>query len=512
MRNPALARNTGRMSRDRTSRRRAPTAGQTRSLSVRARIVVSILAVTALGLAGAGTASFLVQRDRALSIIDEELLRAVDDLKVVAATETADEAATGEPVTVDSLLRAAMQQIIPDSGESVLGLIDGKAALVPAAALPFRLDDDADLVNRLASERDATNVVRGTATGPLGSIRYIIIPVSVAEDDSAGAYVAAYNLDDELGEVAGSFRSYAVVAIIALALVGAVAWLVAGRLLRPIRLLRHAAAANSAADLSERIPVTGHDDVSELTTTVNDMFARLETSFESQRRLIDDVGHELMTPITIIRGHLELLEAASPADVDATRSLAISELDRMGTLVEEISLLAESDGARFVEPEEVDIALLTALVADKARALDPGREWRVESRADGPALLDQRRITQGWLQLAANAAKYSSAGTIITMASEETASRHGRWLELSVRDEGPGIPAAAQKRVFERFGRLESSRGTEGSGLGLAIVSAIAAAHGGTVILSSTPADGSTFTIRIPLIDDTSETGAETRV
>ncbi len=501
------------MSRDQMSRRRAPVAdaSRTRSLSVRARIVVSILAVTALGLAGAGTASYFVQRDRALAIIDEELLRTVDDVKLVATTESADGSATAEPMTVDSLLRAAMQQIIPSSGESVLGLVDGRPSLVPAAVLPFRIDDDPDLVDRLVSERDGTNVVRGTATGALGSIRYIIIPVSAAGDDSTGAYVAAYNLDDELGEVAGSFRSYAIVALIALALVGAVAWLVAGRLLRPIRLLRHAAAANSAADLSERIPVTGHDDVSELTTTVNDMFARLESSFASQRRLIDDVGHELMTPITIIRGHLELLELGSPADIEATRSLAISELDRMGTLVEEITLLAESDGARFVEPEQVDIGLLTALVADKARALDPRREWRVESRADGPALLDQRRITQAWLQLAANAAKYSTAGTPITMASEEAASRHGRWLELSVRDQGPGIPPAAQERVFERFGRLESSRGTDGSGLGLAIVTAIAAAHGGTVQLSSTPEDGSTFTIRIPLVDEAPDTGAAAR-
>src|SRR5450759_671415 len=134
--------------------------------------------------------------------------------------------------------------------------------------------------------------------------RYLIIPVTVAGDPSTGLYVAAYDLDAELGSVADSFQTYIRVALIALALVGLVAWFVAGRLLRPIRLLRDAAAGSStAADLTERIPVTGRDDVSELATAINAMFDRLQDSAKSQVRLLNDVGHELKTPITIIRGH-----------------------------------------------------------------------------------------------------------------------------------------------------------------------------------------------------------------
>ena len=279
-----------------------------------------------------------------------------------------------------------------------------------------------------------------------------------------------------------------------------VASLAAGRLLRPIRLLRDAAASSSnAADLTKRIPVTGSDDVSELAAAINSMFDRLQDSALSQRRLLSDVGHELKTPITIIRGHLELLDADNVAEVDATRTLAIDELDRMSTLVSDISLLAASRAPHFVELDEVEIESFTKAVGAKASALDPSRTWGVES-ASGLALIDAGHITQAWLQLADNAVKYSTAGAPIVIATAVSGTGTVSWLNLSVRDSGPGIPPEAQERIFERFSRLESSRGTEGTGLGLSIVSAIAAAHGGSALLSSAPGQGSTFTIRIPLI------------
>ena len=437
-----------------------------------------------------------MQRERVLAGVDEQLLSLVPELKTIAAGTTT----TQPAATVDALLEAAIRQMIPTANESVLGFVNGKPSLIPASTLPFRIDADEALVKRIVSEANPTNVVIGTANSSFGTVRYLIVPVRVAGDSSTGLYVAAVDLDSVLGAVAESFQTYIVVALLALVLVGLVAWLVAGRLLRPIRLLRDAAAANTASSLSERIPVTGRDDVSDLTSTINDMFDRLENSFTSQRRLIDDVGHELKTPITIIRGHLELLDTASAAEVEATRELAIDELDRMSRLVSEISLLAESGTPQFVEPADVDVAALTSAIAAKVGGLDPGREWRVEAGATGSVSMDARRITQAWLQLADNAVKYSPAGAPITIVSERVEGRTGEWLLLSVRDAGPGVPADAQERIFERFGRLESSRGAEGSGLGLAIVSAIAKAHGGTVSLGSASGQGSTFTIRIPIL------------
>jgi signal transduction histidine kinase len=476
-----------------------------RALSVRARIVVAILLVAALGLAVAGIATYFVQRERALAGIDQELLHDVDDLKAVARTGTG-AAAT----SVDQLLRDAIQQNVPGRDESVLGIIDGKPALVPAGRAGVRLEDDPALVRRFVSEAEPSNVVLGTAKMRAGTIRYVIVPVAVSGDASSGLYIAAYDLDGALGAIAQSFQVYAIVAAGALLLIGLVGWFVAGRLLRPLRWLRDAAAGNSARDLSQRIPVTGNDDISKLASTFNLMFDRLQQSFTAQRTLLDDVGHELKTPITIVRGHLELMQAADAAEVNATRALAIEELDRMSDLVSEISLLAESGRPGFVRRSSVGLTELTRSVLTKAGALAPEREWLADGIADGVAELDVRRVTQAWLQLADNAAKYSTRGTPIRLGSERGGGRVRDEVRLWVRDEGPGIPDEEREHVFERFVRLPAVGHSDGSGLGLAIVSAITAAHGGGVGLTGTPL-GTTFTMRIPVGDEHRQTATEER-
>lgn len=469
--------------------------GRRRVLSVRSRILIAILVVAALGLAASGVASYLVQRKGVLAAVDAKLLRTVPNLKAIAAGKTSEASLK----SVDSVLRVTMQQLIPASNESVLGFIDAKPALVPAVNLPFRIDQDRALVARIISEANPARVVIGTAKTAQRTLRYLIVPVHVGGDPKTGLYVAAYDLDAELASAAESFQTYLRVALLALVLLGLVAWFAAGRLLRPIRLMRDAAVASGTADLTQRIAVTGSDDVSELAAAINAMFDRLQDSARSQQRLLNDVGHELKTPITIIRGHLELLETDNVSDVEATRALAIDELDRMGTLVSAISLLAASRTPHFVQPAEVDIDSFTTAVGAKAAALDPTRTWRVEP-ASGLALIDTGHITQAWLQLADNAVKYSTPGAPIVLGSDVSQTETGAWLNLSVSDSGPGIPQEARERIFERFSRLESSGSREGSGLGLSIVSAIAEAHGGTVRLFGAPGAGSTFTIRIPLM------------
>ncbi len=467
--------------------------------SVRTRIVASILVVTAVGMAVAGTAAYLVQRERVLHSVEARLTQTIEHLRYVAEGHPLTGEPTAEPVRYPSLrelMRTMVQQIAPRTNAATLGIVDGRAAYVPGITTTFDLAHDPRFVARVWQETIRSDTaVMGTADTAARSLRYLGVPVAVAGAPGRGVFVMAYDLDAELDSVNDAFRTYLIVAAAALLVVGLVGWAVAGRLLRPIRSLRETAERIGLSDLSERIPVRGHDDVSALTTTVNDMLARLQASADAQRRLLDDVGHELKTPLTIVRGHLEVLDENDPGDVAQTRELVLDELDRTTGLVDDISALAAVQRPQSLATRPVDLAELTARVTRKASALSDRHRWVCEP---GPAVrvtLDVDRITQAWLQLAANAAQHAPDGSAVTLHSAVV----GEQVRLSVVDEGPGIPPDAHARIFERFGRAGEGRGSEGSGLGLAIVAAIARAHGGSVGLESQVGAGSTFTVELPL-------------
>jgi two-component system OmpR family sensor kinase len=219
----------------------------------------------------------------------------------------------------------------------------------------------------------------------------------------------------------------------------------------------------------------------------------LEGAYETQRRLLDDVRHELKTPITIVRGHLEMMDARDPDDVGAIRDLGIAELDRMTRLIGDIDVLAAVEGGQL-SYGEVDVAALTQRVSEMVAVIGD-HTWRVEQSADAVIRADGDRLLQAWVQLADNAAKYSPAGTSIEIGSAV----HSAGAQLWVRDHGPGIPHAVRHRIFRRFDRGTGKRRVGGSGLGLAIVDAIAKAHGGHCAVADTPGGGATFTLEIPI-------------
>ena len=462
--------------------RRSPT------LSVRVRILAAILLVTAAGLAIAGTTAYVVQSERTLSEIDAVLTDTVDDVRIVAADSAARD--------LRGALRAVIAGVRPATNESTLAVIDGAAALEPRA-VDFRLADDA-LVQRSEAETGSGEVVLGTVTASGRLLRYVFVPVSVDGDPARGTFIAAFDLNAELKPVSDASRTYLIVGLVTLIVVGLVGWVVAGRLLRPIRGLREAAARITASDVSERIPVVGHDDVSALTSTVNDMLDRLQGALTGQRQLLDDVGHELKTPITIVRGHLELMNPDNASDVVATRDLAIDELDRMGGLVRDISALAQVERSALANVHPTDIAALVERVRLKVAALS-AHSWVVTATADGVVLVDADKLTQALLQLAANAVTHGAPTGVIELGSALTLDAAGRpHLHLWVSDHGPGISDELLPRVFDRFQRGTRGRGPAGSGLGLAIVAAIAQAHGGTALVAPTPGGGATFTIDLP--------------
>ncbi len=199
--------------------------------------------------------------------------------------------------------------------------------------------------------------------------------------------------------------------------------------------------------------------------------------------------------ITIVRGHLELMDAADPSDAADTRALALEELDRMNSLVGDLLTLAKSERADFVVPREVDIAALTERIFDKATGLG-SRAWNLGEVARGQVWLDPERITQAVLQLAANAVKYSEDGSPVEISSTVAGGR----VSFTVEDAGCGIAPEDTARIMERFARGRNTGRSEGSGLGLAIVSSIARAHGGEVTVRSRLGEGSVFTLSLPSV------------
>ena len=446
-----------------------------------------MLLAAAAGMLVAGATSYLVQRERILAGVDDRLAGAVSDVQFVASDLQAQ--------SLDEVLAALVERLRPGTDESAFALRDASTAVVPGGDIDFHLERDTGFVTRVLDET-SQGVVRGTAVTADRTVRYVAIPVTLDGEAAEGVFVVAVDVGARLAPLTDAFRTFAIVALISLVVVGLVGWFVSGRLLRPIRQLRETAARITASDLSERIAVTGSDDVSDLTVTVNDMLDRLDGALTAQRQLLDDVGHELKTPVTIVRGHLELMDAANPADVAETRELAIDELDRMSNLVRDISDLAAAHGTLRLRREPTDVAALTARVRTKAAALSSAHTWTVSGSAPVVALLDPERITQALLQLCANAISHGAPDGLIEIGSAQRGDRLRFW----VRDHGEGIEPELQQVIFERFRRGAVGRGATGSGLGLAIVGAIAGSHDGTVAVASTPPDGARFTIDIPFV------------
>ena len=339
---------------------------------------------------------------------------------------------------------------------------------------------------------------RGEIETQSGEARYLAVPV-LAEGERRGAFVVTVDLAGERAEVNDVLRVTATVSSVVLLLAGLVAWLVAGRLLAPIRQLTDTARSITESDLTRRIDVRGTDEVSELARTFNGMLDRLEVAFGSQRAFVSDAGHELRTPITIIRGHLELL-GDDPREREETVELVTDELDRMSRFVEDLLTLAKAERTDFLRLEDVDLDALTQELMAKASALAP-RDWRLAEIGAGRLRADRHRLTQAVMNLAANAVQHTADGDRVDLGSRLDDGRARLW----VADSGPGVAAADRDRIFERFARAEGApRRSEGAGLGLSIVRAIAEAHGGTVRLESRaggPGDlgtGATFILDLP--------------
>lgn len=422
--------------------------------------------------------------------VEGDLQEQVDEFKdqFRILKEQEDFNATQLKELIDTYLRAEL----PEDENYLIFFLDGQYYQSNPLSLPAYLQVDSPLMRRLTAVQTATEGTEFTEDSELGDIVYHAKPLEL-KGQIRGVFIAAHTTGGERQEVLEGVSVFLAVESVCLTLALLIAWGISARLLAPLEQLAVTARVISEEDLRQRVLVRGTGELADLGQAFNNMVDRLERAFEAQRHLLQDVGHELRTPITIVRGHLELM-GDDVAEQQETLDLVLDELDRMKDLVDQLSTLAKSGQPDFVTRSSVDLQVFTNDLILKARAIAE-RNWRVEIMGEGMICIDRQRITEAMINLIQNAIQHSSSIDTITVGAKSTSQDIRFW----VSDTGEGIPPEYQDSIFERFTQVKQSRyPSEGSGLGLSIVRAIVEAHRGHVELASQLGVGSTFTLVLP--------------
>jgi two-component system, OmpR family, sensor kinase len=468
------------------------------------RVVVGYVVLVAVALTIAVLVTRQVLLTRLDRTIDAALAQEIEELRLLADGV---DPATGEPfgTDVEALFDTFLRRSVPDDNEAYYTFVGGRASISSFGA-PRELLADEMLVEAWSTVDVPTRIDTGTEVGP---IRSLAVPLQ-ADGDTVGVFVVVFFPDPERNEVFVAVRVIALTGLVVLVLSALAAWSLAGRVLRPVREMAHTAHRINDHDLSGRITVSGHDELADLGHTLNEMLGRLEHGFGAQRQFLDDVAHELRTPITIAQGHLDLLDG-HPDDLAETIDIVRDELDRMSRYVTDLLVLAKAERPDFLRPEPVDLGELAATVLQRAAGLGQ-RQWVLDA-APAPGMVaviaDPGRLEQALLNLAGNAVEHTAPddeiglGVAVIPAGDGTAPRIDLW----VRDTGAGVDPAVVDTMFRRDIRGATSRAgrREGMGIGLSIVDVIARAHHGSVSVHSLPGVGATFTISIPLDDPVAE-------
>jgi heavy metal sensor kinase len=285
-------------------------------------------------------------------------------------------------------------------------------------------------------------------------------------------------------------------------LAGVGGYVLARRALQPIDHLGAEARRITAERLHERLSVPNKgDEIGRLAAVINDTLARLESSFQQLRRFTADASHELRTPLSVIRGigEMHLRQTRTPAEYKDAMGSMLEEVDRLTRVVESLLQLSRGDGGTVkLSREAVDLGQLARDVVASLNILAEERQQRVHVDAADSVLIfaDRLVLRDAITNVIDNAIKYSPRQSTIDVRVH----RDGDHAELSVVDEGPGIPPEHRERIFDRFYRIDEGRSRElgGTGLGLAIARWAVETHGGHISVDST-GRGSVFRVVVPL-------------
>jgi heavy metal sensor kinase len=361
-------------------------------------------------------------------------------------------------------------------------------------------------LNRAAGGLGTFETVEGLGAYP---VRILTYPVR-----EGGRVTSLIQVGMSLGSVSITRHRFllvmAAVLPLAVLLAGGGGWLLARRALRPVDRMAEAARRISAEHLDERLGTVGTgDELDRLASTLNEMLGRLDLAFRQIRQFSADASHELQTPLTILRGELEVALRAprTPDEYRRVLASALEESERIARLVEGLLLLSRADaGVLRMDRRPVDLAQLAGDVCEDIRVLADARGVSL-TVAPLPSVTiqgDREHLRRLLLNLLDNGIKYTPAGGRVSL----TLAREGGWAVLRVSDTGIGLSEADQERIFQRFYRAPAavSQGEEGSGLGLCIARSIAEAHDGCIEVDSTPGKGTTLTVSLPCAPILTET------
>ncbi len=460
--------------------------------SIRVRIVVGYVVLVAAALA----ISILVTRQVLIARLDREIDRALaQEVEELRSLTTGNDPETGEPFGADAqaILDTFLRRNVPAANEAFYAFVDGQRFLSSFDA-PQEVWDDERLVGQWAT---VSEPVQASVRSDVGAITFLAVPL-ITSGETTGVLVVTHFPDADRDEILVVIRVLTIAAAVVLTASALLAWSLAGRVLRPVRELTATAQRISDADLTQRIVVEGRDELAKLGTTFNAMVDRLESGFVEQRRFLDDVAHELRTPITIVQGHIDLL-GDDPDERAESVATINDELDRMNRYVNDLLLLAKAESGDFLQFEPVDLGELAEMLEQRFDLLGD-RVWSLDAApAPGSVAIlgDRDRLVQAMLNLATNAVQHTNQGDELAFG---IAAKDGS-VKLWVRDTGTGLDDDVIDQLFTRRFRGAASRvrRSEGMGIGLSIVDAIARGHGGRATAANEPGGGARFTIELPI-------------
>jgi len=480
-------------------------------VSLRARLLIGLVVLTAAGLAVAGAVTYTAERSFLVSRIDQlfnrDSINGFEDY--VDSQLHLHKGPVGEP--------GEHRPEGPGPGGGPFGthttLPLGTYGIYVAAhgkrtPLPFgirgesqpKLPEQIPLTTSLAHPKLITvDSVEGSG------LQYRV--VKKRSDTNQGTLIIAVPLSD-VSQTLTRLRNIELIVIASVvAALAALAWFVIRLGLRPLDRIGATAGAIAAGDLSRRVsPADERTEVGRLGLALNAMLGQIEHAFgerqaseEKLRRFLSDASHELRTPLTSIRGYAELFRmgaASRPEDVAKAMARIEEEAARMGVLVEDLLALARLDEMPQTARDPVDLEPLVRDAADDTRAAARDRDVTVTVTGAHVASGDAAQLRQVLANLTRNALTHTPAGTPIELSLAGA----GGSVRIVVRDHGPGLPDGAGDEVFERFWRSEGGRerGKAGAGLGLAIVAAIVDAHDGHVSAANAAGGGAEFVVELP--------------